>query len=407
MAEPIKLAGRYRLVRRLSRTEMAEVYEAVDETLERRVAAKVLLPELADDPDFVARFQREARAAAILNHPNIVSVYDSGRHDGSYFIVMEFVDGPTLAELIADEAPLHEARAAEIGVQIAAALAAAHQAGIVHRDVKPGNVLLDGGGTVKVVDFGIARAAAHTDLTRPGTIVGSASYLSPEQARGGETGPASDLYSLGAVLFAMVTGRPPFVADSPIAVAHQHVHEPPISPRQLNADISPAFEALVLRALAKDPADRPGSAEAMRQELLDVVEGATAPDAMSPDATTVMDATRSSPVHSETRVLSGVPPAAAARLDANRNRRAAVTAIVAVILAVAVIALIAAIANQVRNNSTTSTTVPPTVATTIPVRGPVVTRPAVTTTPPTTEAPTTTTEAPTTVSIDLFPTTTP
>jgi serine/threonine-protein kinase len=403
------LAGRYRLDRRISRTEMAEVHEAVDEVLGRRVAVKVLLPELADDEDFVARFRREARAAASLNHPNIVAVYDSGEEDGQYFIVMEFVDGPTLSELIRDDAPLPEARAAEIGMEIAAALAAAHQQGIVHRDIKPGNVLLGPTGAVKVVDFGIARAvSSQTDLTRPGSIVGSVSYLSPEQAMGGEIGPASDLYSLGAVLYAMVSGRPPFEADSPVAVAHQHVHQDPPAPSEMNADLSPAFEALVLRLLAKDPADRPPSAEAVRQELLDVVEGATAPDAVgpeatSPDATSVMAApVAPTGVRSETQVLSGPPPVASARpSDAERRRRAALTATVAVILAVAVIALIAVLASQVLNKSTsTTTTVPTTIPpTTVTTRRIVVTVPR--TTPPTTDAPATT-EPPTT-DVTLFP----
>ncbi|MBA3655324.1 MAG: serine/threonine protein kinase, partial [Actinobacteria bacterium] len=276
--DPVILRDRYRLVRRISRTEMAEVHEAVDEVLGRTVAVKLLLPELSDNEGFVARFRREARAAASLNHPNIVAVFDSGEHEGQYFIVMEYVDGPTLAELMAEEGRLPETRAAEIGMEIAAALAAAHQQGIVHRDVKPGNVLLGAGGMVKVVDFGIARAVAgNTALTRPGTIVGSVSYLSPEQAMGQEIGTASDIYSLGVVLYAMVTGRPPFQADTPVAIAHQHVHQDPVPPSELASDISPAFEALVLQMLAKDPADRPAAVEDVRQELLAVMEGSTAP----------------------------------------------------------------------------------------------------------------------------------
>jgi len=368
------LSGRYRLVRRLSRTEMAEVHEAVDEVLGRKVAVKLLLPELAEDDDFVARFRREARAAASLNHPNVVAVYDSGEHEGHYFIVMEFVDGPTLAELITDDAPLPEARAAEIGMEIAAALAAAHQQGIVHRDVKPGNVLLGSGGAVKVVDFGIARAvASSTDLTRPGTIVGSVAYLSPEQAMGEEVGPAADIYSLGAVLYAMVTRQPPFSGDTPVAVAHQHVHQAPTPPSERNPNVSPAFEAVVLESLAKDPGDRPASAEAVRQRLLDVVEGAT-----SPDATAVMTATQI--------FDAPLPAAAAPTAGPPRNKNAALTAAVALILAVAVIALIGVIATQVRNKTPTTTTVPTTIATTRTTRRVVTTRPAttVTTQPPTT-----------------------
>jgi serine/threonine-protein kinase len=397
------LAGRYRLGRRISRTEMAEVYEAVDEVLDRTVAVKLLLPELAGDSDFVTRFQREARAAASLNHPNIAAVYDSGEHDGQYFIVMEYIDGPTLADVIKEDAPLPETRAAEIGMEIAAALGAAHQQGIVHRDMKPGNVLLGGGGLVKVVDFGIARAVeSQTDLTRPGTIVGSATYLSPEQAMGGNIGTPSDIYSLGVVLYCMAAGQAPFSADSPVAIAHQHVHQDPVPPSQHVPDVSPAFEGLVLRMLAKDPADRPASAEDVRQELLAVVEGATAPDSMSPDSTSVMAPTPR-PTGAGTQVLTSPAAAAAAGgggLEAERRRKAALTAVVAVILAVAVIALIAAIASQVnKDDSPPATTVP---TTTI---APATTRRVVVTTRPTTattQAPVTT-EAPPQTAPTIFP----
>jgi serine/threonine-protein kinase len=390
VADETIIADRYRLVRRISRTEMAEVYEAVDQVLDRKVAVKLLLPELATNTDFVTRFQREARAAASLNHPNIVAVYDFGTHESSHFIVMEFIDGPTLADVIRDEAPLPDSRAAEIGMEIAAALAAAHQQGIVHRDVKPGNVLLGSGGIVKVADFGIARAVSGqtSELTRPGTIVGSVSYVSPEQAMGGEIGTASDLYSLGAVLYVMTTGHPPFVADTPVAVAHQHVHQEPTPPTELNPDLSPAFAALVMRALAKDPAARPPSAEAMRQELLGVVEGATAPEVTSPEATSVMNA----PTQSSTQVLtSAMPPTAAGRAvsEDDRRRRAALAAVVAFVLAVAVIALIAFIASAVRNNSNPpATTLPTTIAPTTTIAKRVVT--TVPRTTPTTEEPATT-----------------
>ena len=383
------LNGRYRLERRISRTEMAEVYEAVDETLERPVAVKVLLRELADDPDFVTRFQREARAAAILNHPNIVSVYDSGQYEGQWYIVMEFVDGPTLAELIRDDAPLPETRAAEIGMEIAAALAAAHQQGIVHRDVKPGNVLLGSGGVVKVVDFGIARALeSNTDLTRPGTIVGSVSYLSPEQAMGEVVGPESDVYSLGTVLYAMVTGAPPFSGENAVSIAHQHVHEPPVPPTAQNPELSPAFDALILRMLAKDPADRPASAEAVRQELLDIVEGATAPEATSSDATAVMAPPPPVPAGGSTRVLTTAQPSAAAGVRPQRN--AALVATIAVLTAIAAIVLVALLANAVRGHDTSTTTIPTTIpTTTTSVRRIVPTTPR-TSAPATTAAPATT-----------------
>jgi serine/threonine-protein kinase len=395
------LCDRYRLERRISRTEMAEVHQAVDEVLSRPVAVKLLLSELSDDEGFVARFRREARAAASLNHPNIVSVFDSGEHEGLYFIVMEYVDGPTLHHLIETEAPLPETRAAEIGMEVAAALAAAHQQGIVHRDVKPGNVLLGPGGMVKVVDFGIARAMeSNTDLTRPGTIVGSVSYLSPEQALGGEIGPPSDIYSLGVLLYAMVTGAPPFAADTPIAVAHQHVHEAPAPLSDKVDGVSPAFEALVLRCLAKDPADRPPSADAVRQELLEIVGGATAPDVTSPEATSVL--ATAVPPPPATRTVTARPPVEAA---GDRNRRALLTGGVALVLAIAVIALIAAIANQVKggNEPAATTTVPTTVAPATTIRRPAATVPKTTVAPTTTATPTTIADTVPTAPPQTFP----
>jgi eukaryotic-like serine/threonine-protein kinase len=382
---------------------MAEVHEAVDETLGRRVAVKLLLPELAADEDFVARFRREARAAASLNHPNIVSVYDWGEQDGTYFIVMEYVDGPTLAQVIAEEGTLPEIRAAEIGVEIAAALAAAHQQGLVHRDVKPGNVLLSSAASnVKVVDFGIARAmSSQTDLTRPGTIVGSAAYLSPEQALGEEVGPPSDIYSLGAVLYAMATGQAPFVAESALAVAHQHVHEAPTPPSARNPAISPAFDAVVLRALAKEPSARQPSAEALRHDLLRVVDGATAPETTSPEATAVMTPP---PASSSTRILTQqAAPVAGAPVSSAGRRNGAVIAAFLVALAVAAIAIVLAAINGNKSPQTT-TTVPTTIPTTTTFRRPVVTVPR-TTLPPTTETPTT--EAPITITIFPPATTTP
>ncbi len=270
------LGGRYRIVRHIAKGGMAEVYLGHDQLLDRQVAVKVLVPDLARDPTFVERFRREAQAAAGLNHHNVVSVYDFGQDDGAHFIVMEYVDGPTLREIVQREGTLAPAKAIEIGAEIAAGLAAAHQKRLWHRDVKPANVLVTRKGNVKVADFGIARAAhsAREGLTVPGAVVGTATYLSPEQALGNDLDGRSDIYSLGMVLYHMLAGRTPFTGDSPVAVAYQQVNEVPPPPSVYNPDVPPALDAVVLRALAKDPAQRQQSAEALRAELLEVRFGA-------------------------------------------------------------------------------------------------------------------------------------
>ena len=273
---PTVLNGRYELHRPLGRGGMADVFLARDQLLDRPVAVKVLFPEFATDPSFVERFRREATAAANLNHPNIVSVYDWGEAGGTYFIVMEFVDGRTLSEILRSEGPLHPDRAADIGADAAAALGFAHRNGVVHRDVKPGNVLINQAGQVKVADFGIARAITHNadeNLTQVGTVMGTATYFSPEQARGDAVDPRSDIYSLGCVLYESVVGRPPFTGDSPVAIAYQHVQESPVPPRQLNADLPPALEAIILKCLAKNPVNRYPSAEDLRADLRRFREG--------------------------------------------------------------------------------------------------------------------------------------
>ena len=217
---PQVLSGRYEIHRKLARGGMAEVYLARDRSLDRPVAVKVLFPEFATDPAFVERFRREAQAAANLSHPNIVGVYDWGTEGGTYFIVMEFVDGQSLAEVMRTAGPLHPRRAAEIAFEVAGALGFAHAKGVVHRDVKPGNVIISSSGVSKVTDFGIARALSSPseDLTQAGSVMGTATYFSPEQAQGFAVDARSDLYSLGVVLFEMVTGRPPFAGDSPVAI---------------------------------------------------------------------------------------------------------------------------------------------------------------------------------------------
>ena len=274
MTETQVWSGRYELVRRLARGGMAEVHLARDLLLDRPVALKVLYPELSRDPSFVERFRREAQAAANLSHPNIVSVYDWGEEEGTYFIVMEYVDGESLASLVHRAGALQADEAAEIGAEIAAALAVAHRNHMVHRDVKPGNVLIDRNGQIKVTDFGIARAVNTTEnLTQPGSVMGTATYFSPEQAQGLGVDPRSDVYSLGVVLYELVTGGPPFSADSPVAVAYKHVREDPVLPSRRNPEVPADFERIILTAMNKNPDDRYANALELRDDLVRFRQG--------------------------------------------------------------------------------------------------------------------------------------
>ena len=261
-------SNRYEIQREIAQGGMAEVYLAHDQLLNRPVALKALFPQYAREPSFVERFRREAQAAANLNHPNIVAIYDWGQEDGTYFIVMEYVEGRSLRDLIRSEAPLDPSLAAEIAAEIASALGFAHRNGVVHRDVKPGNVLLTQTGTVKVTDFGIARAGASDGLTQTGSVMGTATYFSPEQAQGLAVDGRSDVYALGVVLYEMITGVAPFTADSPVSVAYKHVREEPMPPSERTADVPPDLEQIIMAALTKLPENRYQTADDMRADLL-------------------------------------------------------------------------------------------------------------------------------------------
>ncbi|MGH3089023.1 MAG: protein kinase domain-containing protein, partial [Rubrobacteraceae bacterium] len=260
---------RYGIIRPLGSGGMAEVYLAHDEVLDQDVAMKVLRRQYADDKEFVRRFRREARNAAKLrSHRNIVPVYDGGRtKDGAYFIVMEYVPGGTLKERIEREGPLSCATAIEVSAQVARALQEAHKSEVIHRDIKPQNILLTETGEVKVADFGIARAASSTTLTQADSVMGTAQYIAPEQVKGETATPRSDLYSLGVTLYEMLTGDVPFHAETPVGIAMKHVHAEFRPPRELNPSVSDELNAVVARLLAKDPEDRPADAAELLRDL--------------------------------------------------------------------------------------------------------------------------------------------
>lgn len=252
------IAGRYRLQDPIGRGAMGEVWRAVDETLGRAVAVKLLLPH-GSDSTAPSRFRLEAQTAGRLNHPYVVGVYDFGEYEDRLFLVMELVEGDSLARRLDTEGALPAEQVARIAAQAAAGLAAAHQQGIVHRDIKPANLLQDTDGTLKIGDFGIARFVDDPSgaLTSTGQIVGTSLYLAPERALGQPAGPAADVYALGCVLYQLLTGRPPFQADTAVAILHQHLDATPVSPRELGVHLPPAFENYLLGMLAKQAADRP------------------------------------------------------------------------------------------------------------------------------------------------------
>ena len=264
---------RYTLLQLLGSGGMAQVYLAHDELLDRNVALKILRDQYAEDEGFVERFKREAQSVASLSHPNIVPIYDWGRsEDGAYYMAMEYVPGGMLKDRIKRDGTLGPGAASGVALQIADALQAAHERGMVHRDIKPQNVLVTRTGDVKVTDFGIARAASST-ATATGIVLGTAGYMSPEQAKGEPVGPRSDLYSLGVVLYEMLTGNLPYEADSAIAQAIKHINERPCSPRKANPEVPEALDALTIKLLAKNPGDRYASAAELADDLERVRSG--------------------------------------------------------------------------------------------------------------------------------------
>ena len=274
---PTVFNGRYELLRHIARGGMADVYLARDGLLGREVALKVLFPEFANDPNFVERFRREAQAAANLNHPNIVGIYDWGQERGTYYIVMEHVSGRSMSDVLRSTGPLHPDRAAEIASDVAAALGTAHAAGLVHRDIKLGNILVSDSGDVKVADFGIATAlvsGGDAALTQHGSVMGTATYFSPEQAQGKALDGRSDLYSLGVVLYEMLAGVPPFQAETPVAVAYKHVQERPDGLIERGVQVAESLQAITMKLLAKSPANRYPTADDLRNDLRRYLAGA-------------------------------------------------------------------------------------------------------------------------------------
>jgi eukaryotic-like serine/threonine-protein kinase len=283
--------GRYQIIRKLGSGGMANVYLAADQELGRRVAIKILDDRHARDDQFVERFRREAQNAAGLSHPSIVSIYDRGEAEGTYYIAMEYVEGRTLKELLVARGPSPLGIAIDYTRQILSALRFAHRNGIVHRDIKPHNVIVDGEGRVKVMDFGIARAGAASQMTEAGSIIGTAQYLSPEQARGAPVDQTSDLYSTGIVLYELLTGTVPFNGETPVEIAMRHLSQVPAAPSTHRAEIPRDLDYVVLRALAKDPADRYHSAEEMDSDLERIARGIGVSAETAEAATTVLSRT--------------------------------------------------------------------------------------------------------------------
>ncbi len=348
-----EIAGRYRLEHRLGSGGMSTVQLAFDERLERRVAVKLLAEHLADDPAFVSRFQREAQAAARLVHPNIVQVFDSGRDQrtGQYFIVMEYIEGSSCAEILREDGWMEVPDALSIIEQACEGLDYAHRHGVVHRDVKPGNLLRAREGEVKLADFGIAKATEQSSITQVGAVLGTAAYLAPEQARGEEAGPSADLYALGVVTYQLISGRLPYEASSLTELALKQQNERPAMLDSLVAAVTPELADAIAVALALDPRERYASAREMRRALGQGARG-VAPHTPASRVTGV--ATRAAETSARTRVVQqrqprpGPAPAraqparAAAPVRTHRRRRLAFTLLALLVLAAAIVAIVAA-----------------------------------------------------------------
>jgi eukaryotic-like serine/threonine-protein kinase len=402
---PRILAGRYELGRLLGAGGMAEVFEGHDRLLARRVAIKILLAQYAHDPAFLERFRREAQSAASLSHPNIVGVFDTGSEGDTWFIVMELVAGNTLRDLIHLHGPVHPARAAEICSEVAGALAVAHARGIVHRDVKPGNVMLTTEGKVKVMDFGIARASAVPSITQTSAVVGTAQYIAPEQAQGLEADARSDLYSLGCCLYEMVTGQVPFNGPTPVAIAYRHIQEDPTPPRALNPSVPGSLERVCLKAMAKRPEDRYQTAAEMQRDLNRVRVGDPVTVAVPLPSQQTTQAVGAAGYGEATTVLGGGATMAGGRAmryaqDVPEQRRGSVGWVLAAILTLVVVGLAAFFITRAVTSPTTSpsTTVTPSSA---PTSTPATTAATTGTTASSTTTPKTqTTKPPTTLTTE-------
>jgi eukaryotic-like serine/threonine-protein kinase len=312
--------NRYRLIKPLGDGGMAKVYLAHDEVLDREVALKLLRDQYAGDEEFIERFRREAQSAARLSHPNIVSIYDRGRsEDGAYYIAMEYVPRGTLKDRMVRNGALAPGIAAGVAFQIADALEAAHEHGVIHRDIKPQNVLVTRTGDVKVTDFGIARAAS-SPLTQTSAVLGTAGYMSPEQAKGEPVGPHSDLYSLGVVLYEVITGELPYNAEVPFALAIQHVNESPRSPRKANPGVPETLDALTLKLLAKNPKDRYASAVDLANDLERMRHGLPSVLAASEKTTEKMNTPLLPSPESQTRRTAVHPRLAPASINPRERR---------------------------------------------------------------------------------------